>query len=70
MPENRQTSSAHDIAILTRAILRDYPQYYSFFSQEQFTYRGKTMVNTNHLLGKMPGVDGLKPDSPTQRASI
>jgi D-alanyl-D-alanine carboxypeptidase len=60
LPDNRQTSSAHDIAILTRAILRDYPQYYSFFSQEQFTYRGKTMVNTNHLLGKMPGVDGLK----------
>ena len=60
LPDSRQTSSAHDIAILTRAILRDYPQYYSFFSQEQFTYRGKTMVNTNHLLGKMPGVDGLK----------
>jgi D-alanyl-D-alanine carboxypeptidase (penicillin-binding protein 5/6) len=60
LPDSRQTSSAHDIAILTRAILRDFPQYYSFFSQEQFTYRGKTMVNTNHLLGKMPGVDGLK----------
>ena len=29
-------------------------------SQEQFTYRGRTMYNTNHLLGKMPGVDGLK----------
>jgi D-alanyl-D-alanine carboxypeptidase (penicillin-binding protein 5/6) len=60
LPDNRQISSAHDIAILTRAILRDYPQYYSFFSQEQFSYRGKTYVNTNHLLGKMPGVDGLK----------
>jgi D-alanyl-D-alanine carboxypeptidase (penicillin-binding protein 5/6) len=60
LPDTRQISSAHDIAILTRAILRDFPQYYSFFSQEQFTYRGKTMVNTNHLLGKMPGVDGLK----------
>ena len=60
LPDNRQISSARDIAILARAIIRDYPQYYSFFSQQEFTYRGKTMVNTNHLLGKMPGVDGLK----------
>ena len=60
LPDSRQVSTAHDLAILTRAILRDYPQYYGFFSQEQFTYRGHTMFNTNHLLGKMPGVDGLK----------
>ena len=60
LPDNRQITSAHDIAILARAVLRDYPQYYNFFSQEQFTYRGRTMYNTNHLLGKMPGVDGLK----------
>ncbi len=60
LPDNRQISTAHDLAILARAVLRDYPQYYNFFSQEEFTYRGKTMYNTNHLLGKMPGVDGLK----------
>jgi D-alanyl-D-alanine carboxypeptidase (penicillin-binding protein 5/6) len=60
LPDNRQITSAHDIAILTRAVLHDYPQYYSFFGQQSFTYRGHTMVNTNHLLGHMPGVDGLK----------
>jgi D-alanyl-D-alanine carboxypeptidase (penicillin-binding protein 5/6) len=60
LPDNRQVTSAHDIAILTRAILRDFPQYYGFFGQQTFTYRGRTMVNTNHLLGKMPGVDGVK----------
>lgn len=60
LPDSRQISTARDIAILTRAILRDYPQYYGFFGQEEFTYRGKTMYNTNHLLGRMPGVDGLK----------
>jgi D-alanyl-D-alanine carboxypeptidase (penicillin-binding protein 5/6) len=60
LPDNRQISSAHDIAILTRSILRDFPQYYSFFSQQTYTYRGRTYANTNHLLGKMPGVDGLK----------
>jgi D-alanyl-D-alanine carboxypeptidase (penicillin-binding protein 5/6) len=60
LPDNRQVSTAHDLAILARAVIRDYPQYYGFFSQEEFTYRGRTMYNTNHLLGKMPGVDGLK----------
>jgi D-alanyl-D-alanine carboxypeptidase len=60
LPDNRHVSTAHDLAILTRAVLHDFPQYYSFFDQQQFTYHGRTYVNTNHLLGKMPGLDGLK----------
>ena len=60
LPDNRQVTTAHDMATLTRAVLRDYPQYYSFFSQQEFSWRGRTYYNTNHLLGKMPGVDGLK----------
>ena len=60
LPDNRQITTAHDLAILARAVLRDFPQYYSFFSQQEFTWRGRTYVNTNRLLGKMPGVDGLK----------
>ena len=60
LPDNRQVTTARDMAILTRAVVRDYPQYYRLFSSEQFTYRGKTYINTNHLLGKMPGVDGVK----------
>ncbi|MGH7024974.1 MAG: D-alanyl-D-alanine carboxypeptidase, partial [Caulobacteraceae bacterium] len=60
LPDSRQVTTAHDIAILTRALMRDFPQYYYFFGQQEFTYRGRTYVNTNHLLGKMPGVDGLK----------
>ncbi|MBV8683056.1 MAG: D-alanyl-D-alanine carboxypeptidase [Caulobacteraceae bacterium] len=60
LPDNRHVSTAHDLAILTRAILHDYPQYYSFFDQQSFTYRGRTYINTNHLLGHMPGLDGLK----------
>ena len=60
LPDSRQVTTARDIAILSRAVMRDYPQYYSYFSQEQFTFRGQTMNNHNGLLGKMPGVDGLK----------
>lgn len=60
LPDSRQISTARDIAVLSRAVMRDYPQYYSFFSQETFTFRGHSMNNHNGLLGKMPGVDGLK----------
>jgi D-alanyl-D-alanine carboxypeptidase (penicillin-binding protein 5/6) len=41
-------------------VLRDYPQYYHYFGTEEFTYRGVTMTNHNHLLGAMQGVDGFK----------
>jgi D-alanyl-D-alanine carboxypeptidase len=60
LPDSRHISSAHDIAILCRAVLRDYPQYYHYFGDEQFSYRGATFNNTNHLLGHMPGMDGFK----------
>ena len=60
LPDSRHVSSARDIAILCRAVLRDYPQYYHYFGDDEFTYRGVTYRNTNHLLGKMPGVDGFK----------
>jgi D-alanyl-D-alanine carboxypeptidase (penicillin-binding protein 5/6) len=60
LPDNRQISTARDISILSRAVLRDYPQYYAFFSTREFTYAGRTTRNHNHLLGSMPGVDGIK----------
>ena len=60
LPDSRQLSTARDIAVLSRAAMRDYPQYYSYFGTKQFAFRGRTMRNHNGLLGKMPGVDGLK----------
>jgi D-alanyl-D-alanine carboxypeptidase len=60
LPDSRQLSSARDIAILSRAVMRDYPQYYKLFSLQEFRFRGQVMPNHNHLLGRMPGVDGLK----------
>lgn len=60
LPDSRQISTARDIAVLSRAIIRDFPQYYPYFSQKTFTYRGQVMNNHNRLLFDMPGVDGLK----------
>jgi D-alanyl-D-alanine carboxypeptidase (penicillin-binding protein 5/6) len=60
LPDSRQLTTARDIAILSRAVMRDYPQHYRLFNQRSFTFRGQTMSNHNKLLGRMPGVDGLK----------
>jgi len=60
LPDSRQITTARDIAILSRAVMRDYPQYYSYFGQKEFEFRGTRVKNHNGLLNKMPGVDGLK----------
>ncbi len=59
-PDGEQITTARDMAILSRAVMRDYPQYYQFFGLKSFTYRGKLLMNHNHLVAKMPGVDGMK----------
>lgn len=58
LPDSRQISSARDMAILSRALMRDYPQYYHYFSQNGFQFRGRYIKGHNHLLGR--GIDGLK----------
>lgn len=60
LPDSRQLSSAQDIAILSRSMMRDYPQYYGYLGQKTFNYAGRRMNNHNGLLHRMPGVDGLK----------
>ena len=59
LPDSRQLSSARALAILARAVMRDYPQYYSYFDLNSVSYRGRTYYNHNPLHG-MPGVDGMK----------
>ncbi|HEY5410722.1 MAG TPA: D-alanyl-D-alanine carboxypeptidase family protein [Caulobacteraceae bacterium] len=60
LPDTRQISTAHDIAVLSRALMRDFPQYYPYFSLRSFDYRGRVIPGHDHLLGAVPGVDGLK----------
>ena len=59
-PDGQQITTARDMAILSRAVMRDYPQYYHFFGLKSFTYRGKLLLNHNHLVARFPGVDGMK----------
>lgn len=60
LPDSRQISTARDIAVLSRAVMRDFPQYYSYFGQRHWNFDGRTYNNTNGLLHSMPGVDGIK----------
>lgn len=60
LPDSRQLSSARDLAILARAVMRDFPQYYPYFSQKYWTFRGQQMRNHNGLMLRMPGIDGVK----------
>ena len=59
LPDPRQLSSARDLAVLARAVMRDYPQYYDYFNLPSQEFRGRTYVNHNPLRG-MPGIDGMK----------
>lgn len=52
--------SARDIAILSRAIIREFPEYYHFFSEKDFTWNHISQKNRNDLLFTDPSVDGLK----------
>src|SRR5690606_9094915 len=60
LPDSRQISSARDLAILSRAVMRDFPQYYHYFGTRQWTYAGRTYNNTNGLLHGGGGYDGIK----------
>ncbi|MGQ0384808.1 MAG: D-alanyl-D-alanine carboxypeptidase family protein [Gammaproteobacteria bacterium] len=57
-PDHRMTVA--DIARLTRAIIREFPEYYRWYSQRDFTWNRITQPNRNGLLGRDPSVDGVK----------
>jgi len=60
LPDARQLTSARDQAILARAIMRDFPQYYSYFGLHDWAYNGRNYRNTNGLLPSGNGYDGMK----------
>ncbi len=57
--ENHAMSAA-DILVLSAAIIRDFPEYYPWFSQKTYTHNNIKQENRNRLLWKDPTVDGLK----------
>jgi|TARA_R100000655_G_scaffold23396_5_gene47151 serine-type D-Ala-D-Ala carboxypeptidase (penicillin-binding protein 5/6) len=59
-PAENHYTTAHDLAILARAIIRDFPEHYDLYAQKEFTYNGITQHNRNLLLWRDDSVDGLK----------
>lgn len=60
LPNSNQVTSAYDMAELGSALIRHFPQFYSFFSLNKFNYAGNTYHNHNHLMERYPGMDGIK----------
>lgn len=58
--DRRQISTARDMAVMARFVIKNYPQYYKAFSQKSFNYHGKTYRSHNRLMGSYPGMDGMK----------
>lgn len=59
LPDADHISTARDLAILARAFLRDHPQDYRVFDQQQTWFRGRVIPGHNALLAR-PGIDGFK----------
>jgi len=60
LPAEEHYTSATDIAILASALINEFPDYYRWYSQKQFTYNGITQGNRNALLWRDETVDGMK----------
>lgn len=59
-PDPGHLMTPHDLAVLARHIITDFPEYYLYYSKLNFTYNGITQGNRNPLLYKNIGADGLK----------
>ncbi len=59
-PAPRHYSSATDLALISRAIIRDYPEYYRWYSEREFTWNKHRQPNRNGLLARDSSVDGIK----------
>jgi len=60
LPARGHVSTAKDMAVLSRALIDRFPQYYSYYSEREFTYNEITQHNRNALLWRDDSVDGLK----------
>ncbi len=60
LPNDDHMSTARDIALLSMAVYKHFPQYWHYFGIKSWTYNGKTYNNGNRLLNSYPGCDGMK----------
>jgi len=60
LPARGHYTSARDLAVLAKAIIEEFPDYYGIYAEREFSYNGIAQNNRNALLSRDPSVDGLK----------
>ena len=60
LPDPQHRMTARDLAKLAQVLIQKFPEYYSIFSEKEFTYNGIKQDNRNPLLYRVGGADGLK----------
>lgn len=60
LPDQEHYTTPRDIARVTMAMIEEFPDYYRWYSEPEFTWNDITQRNRNRLLGKGAGVDGVK----------
>jgi serine-type D-Ala-D-Ala carboxypeptidase (penicillin-binding protein 5/6) len=60
LPARGHYTTAHDLALLAKAIIGEYPDFYSLYAEREFSYNGIEQHNRNALLWRDPSVDGMK----------
>lgn len=60
LPNAQHYSSVKDLAKIAQQLIREFPKYYQWYSEQQFTYNGITQHNRNPLLKWDKNVDGMK----------
>ena len=59
-PNENHYSSVHDLAILSNALIKNFPDLYTYFAMKEFTFNDIKQPNRNKLLYSVEGTDGLK----------
>ena len=60
LPGKEHYTTAKDVAILSAAVIRDFPNHYEWYAEKEFTHNNITQQNRNKLLWRDKSVDGLK----------
>ncbi|MEW5892682.1 MAG: D-alanyl-D-alanine carboxypeptidase family protein [Pseudomonadota bacterium] len=60
LPHPQHYSTARDLARLSTALIRDFPEFYKLYAMKEYTYNGIKQPNRNRLLWLDPNVDGVK----------
>jgi len=60
LPNSNHRTTARDMAVLSQALWRDFPEYWHYFQTPSYAWRRRSGRNHNRLLGSVNGVDGIK----------